>query len=735
MFLSKTPPIHLFFSLLCCFFLYQLPLSACGYNFVGGCSTHIGVQINGTRDSLAVDACAIGTSVNGLQLGNIRSLRLRSANAITWESCINNVTGVEFYCRVYEKNGTPGAWKKFTLGDDSIRVEGPYTSRYRTAYFNEDITAGLIQGKTYQVDMYFMAQVDTIGDDFVPETTLMQNNNGQNYSLYFQYGGSSAPPFSTIVTRREPALCNGDSSGVAGVTLFGDAQNVRYAWSSSPDNYHTIFHLRQGTYTVTVTSSNASPQVRSITVMEPSAVTATFSNIEPAGCNNRPGMAIVSASGGTPTYQYFWESGTVGPEGTLPTAGNWKVTVRDANYCTRVFAVQIPMVNTIAERSMQAEICRGEVFSTNGLSFSRTGRYQFSIPNQSGCDTLVTLNLKVVSPDSAFAIIPDSARIVCVSPSIDICAITMPGATFKWEKSGILLSNSNCYTIQSGGDYLLTSTIAGNTKVCAATKKITIEANLLPPVINVQADPVLFICKTDSASLQLKVQTGAKEPHFAWNLNGTTIGSAASVQIRLPLTTWATARISLVVTDKYGCSAFYEHPLLVITPPSPLILNAATLPASAVNAANGAVNLTVFGGSQPYRYTWNTGATTASLMGVLPGIYCVTVTDANGCSVATCQQVTISVANKEIAAEAAPTLYPNPCQAGSVLTIQWPEQVPYKSAEWQCVLQDIRGKTVQTTVLNTATPTIAVPAGLPPGIYVLALQNDHFRWNTRVLVQ
>src|SRR5688500_16039192 len=37
------------------------------------------------------------------------------------------------------------------------------------------------------------------------------------------------------------------------------------------------------------------------------------------------------------------------------------------------------------------------------------------------------------------------------------------------------------------------------------------------------------------------------------------------------------------------------------------------------------------GGSQPYNYLWNTGATTSSLASVAAGSYSVSVTDAAGC--------------------------------------------------------------------------------------------------------
>lgn len=49
-------------------------------------------------------------------------------------------------------------------------------------------------------------------------------------------------------------------------------------------------------------------------------------------------------------------------------------------------------------------------------------------------------------------------------------------------------------------------------------------------------------------------------------------------------------------------------------------------------AFNGAVNLNVVGGTQPYDYAWSNGATTQDLASVSSGTYVATVTDANGCA-------------------------------------------------------------------------------------------------------
>jgi hypothetical protein len=63
----------------------------------------------------------------------------------------------------------------------------------------------------------------------------------------------------------------------------------------------------------------------------------------------------------------------------------------------------------------------------------------------------------------------------------------------------------------------------------------------------------------------------------------------------------------------------------------------------------------VLGGSAPYSYMWSNGATTATVEGIAPGEYAVSITDANGCST-TLEQLLVDAPdaiNGEVLAESA----------------------------------------------------------------------------------
>jgi hypothetical protein len=79
----------------------------------------------------------------------------------------------------------------------------------------------------------------------------------------------------------------------------------------------------------------------------------------------------------------------------------------------------------------------------------------------------------------------------------------------------------------------------------------------------------------------------------------------------------------------------------------PLVLSAtvdSTRNAKCAGQANGAVFVSVAGGTTPYTYLWSTGATSANLLNVVAGTYTYTVTDKNGCTTSGSSTVTAPTA-------------------------------------------------------------------------------------------
>jgi len=122
---------------------------------------------------------------------------------------------------------------------------------------------------------------------------------------------------------------------------------------------------------------------------------------------------------------------------------------------------------------------------------------------------------------------------------------------------------------------------------------------------------------------------------YIWN-NGATTED-------LSMLTAGTYKVT--VTDNNACQ---DSVTVIINQPLQLALQFLVTDVINPPGNNGAINLTVSGGTMPFSYMWSIGLTTQNLTALAAGIYCVTVTDGNLCTVSGCdtvQDTSIGIAN------------------------------------------------------------------------------------------
>ena len=606
---------------------------ACGYNFVGDCSSRISLSINGTIDSFAVATCPGVLQFDGFTLGRLQSLHLSRATGVTWESCQNNVSGLSLFYRVYEQGLPAGGWQSFSLEEDYNTLDGPYTTRYRSHNTDIDLTNGLAAGKTYVLEVYYLAEVDTVGDDFIPETGLLLNNNGQNYHFTFGYDGPAAPPFAVAVTKNIGVRCNGESNGVAGVSVYGNQNGLFYQWSTGGNNFPILTNLGAGTYSVTVTGSGHT-ESDTIDIAEPQPLITQFFPVAGVGCGGLPGEATAVPSGGTSPYAYVWANGQGTATATFVNAGMYAVTVTDAHACSAVYSLDIP-AQPVVTISANVEICSGEVFSVGGLEFDQSGYFELNLPGlNGGCDTVLQLSLHVLNPAAAFATLPDTALITCLAPVANLCAAPVAGTSYQWAVNGTVVSSSLCLLTSPGAAYALTASTAGQTKVCTATMVIPQEEHITLPSLSASGTlSFLSNCyEADTAVFILSATSNAQGASFKWYLDGQLVSAADTCTAMSTAFNYPDINAPVVfVTDQYGCQNGPVSALLDVTgPPEPPDFFMEQSPDFCLQMVD--VTQSISGSQSPYSVQWNGETVAADSFSLPPGQYQVVITDAAGCS-------------------------------------------------------------------------------------------------------
>jgi fimbrial isopeptide formation D2 family protein len=116
------------------------------------------------------------------------------------------------------------------------------------------------------------------------------------------------------------------------------------------------------------------------------------------------------------------------------------------------------------------------------------------------------------------------------------------------------------------------------------------------------------------------VVTGGLPPYtYQWS-NGSTAIMAGNL---------SAGTYSVTITDALNCSAFNSF---TINQPAELVAIANTVGESQPGLCDGSVVLSVSGGTAPYSYVWSNASTVPNPGNLCPGVYTVTVVDANGCS-------------------------------------------------------------------------------------------------------
>lgn len=181
--------------------------------------------------------------------------------------------------------------------------------------------------------------------------------------------------------------CYTNATGSVSATATGGIGTHTYSWSNGSGSA-TNGNLTAGTYTLTVQDSVQCSQNITVTITQPTELTATATANNIIECEvSNTGNATVTANGGTPNYTYLWDNQENTATATQLSPGTHQVVVTDANNCQKTVSIMIDYkepptltistnnvcLNTPSNFNSQATIGAPETITN----------YQWTITNQS----------------------------------------------------------------------------------------------------------------------------------------------------------------------------------------------------------------------------------------------------------------------------------------------------------------------------------------------------------------
>jgi gliding motility-associated-like protein len=465
-----------------------------------------------------------------------------------------------------------------------------------------------------------------------------------------------APPAIIISASAPPILCNGGTTTIT-VSASGGSPPLQYSLNGSPYQAgNTFTNKTPGSYTITVRDANACTTTKPLIVAAAPPAMNVSASAAPIVCFGGKTTIIVTASGGTPTFEYSLDGITFQPGNTFANIapGSYTITVRDANGCTKTTTVVIgPTPPALLAAAMAPFIlCSGGTttitatasggtpfgggkyeFSINSITFTQSsnpftyggmaaGTYTITVRDSKGClaTTPITINTGPL-PIIASA----SAPTVCLGLTSTI-TVTASGGTgvLQYRLNSGAYQLSNVFNNVAAGAYTITVKDANG---CTTTTPVSVLTYPLPPAPT--ATPVSR-CRPGSVTLDASNCNGTIN-WFATSSGGSPIGTATPFT---PPDISGTTTFYLSCTDGNGCVSPRSSVIATVIP-IPVVVASSNSPvcegSSIILSATSFTGTYVWTGPNGYTVTTTSSSVTipnATL--AMAGTYTVIVT-VNGC--------------------------------------------------------------------------------------------------------
>lgn len=696
-------------------------------NVTGGTLPYVYAWVDGTSSPIGGNS----STINGL-----------CAGSYTLTVTDNNGAGCPVVLSYNLTQPTTVAYSTSTIGENCGLANGQITISSASGGNGGPYQYSINNGVSFQGSGLFTGLAANT------YSVVVQDFNGCQSSSSVTVN-SIAGPTITSVSPTDP-LC-GAGNGIITISASGGTGTLQYSINngSTFQTGNNFTGLGPNTYSIVVQDASGCQTTSSVTLTDPGAPVITAVTETDPTCGALNGQLAITASGGSGTLNYSVDNGATFQSASVfsglgPNA--YTIIVEDALGCqasanatlTDPGAPVISVVNEVdptcglvngqlsisasgGTGTLQYSIDNGATFQGSGVFNSLSGgTYLIVVEDANGCQVTATAVLSSVSPVTINNLVGVDPVCGATNGSINISATGGTGSLQYSINNGSTFSGNSNFNGLAANTYLI---VVKDVNGCADSASVTLNSTN-PPVIVVDSTVNLLCAGDQNGSVQITV-SGNGPFTYDWSSDGT--GDNDDLE---DITNLGSGVVSVTVYDTNGCSSTST---MTITAPSGMTVSSTVT--QEVNGNDGAIDLTVTGGTAPYMFDWDNDGVgdnddSEDLSGLAGNMnYTVIVTDANGCTDTLVVYLPSVVGIEELSNAYEVYVYPNPNSGSFFVTVDKYE------GEVRIDVVDVAGKLVYSS-MDVAKNSEAIPVNIEKvanGMYFISVNTAEFEHSTRVI--
>ncbi len=513
--------------------------------------------------------------------------------------------------------------------------------------------------------------------------------------------------------------CFGAENGSITVEATGGTSPYLYNLNGQINSTGIFTGLIADTYVVTIIDANdCEVACDEIVIEELEPLICDILDVTGTSCGENNGSIVVTANGGLVPYTYSngVETNTTGEFLGL-FATTYLIEIVDANGCSVVCnevvitnpemlscqLIQTSNVSCFGDSDGLIEVLAEGGLApytySNGITTNNTGlfdglpanEYIVTVIDANNC-TVQCVSVIIDQPEQLTCEFIDLQHITCNGSDNGALTVEAFGGYAPYVYSlGSITNSDGLFTNLSSGSYVINIIDANGCTVECDLIQIEEAEPLSCNVISTNGTS----CDEDTGSVIVEASGGIGPYIYS-------IGSesnATGVFTGLPA-----GSLTIVIFDANGCSV--ECAELVITTPELLMCNVLETNLATCNGADGSLVVSAEGGLAPYSYSLGSETnTTGAFSGLTAGLYIVSITDANDCTIE-CAAIDLGFTN---------TL------ACEILDVQ--DVSCYGAEDGTVSMQATGGIAPYSYILGSTTNATGVFTGLPVGEYQIIVSD------------